>query len=242
VQNITQKYPLIILFGPPGCGKGTQANLLSKKLNLYNFSLGSSVRKFVNDNSEPSSQYFKEANVIKDFLQSGELIDFEIVKKILKSDFIHRIEQGQDVLLEGLPRTVAQADWLVKFIETQKIEAFFYHFILSEQLVLDRLSSRYYVSGDEQPYSSYEEALEHCKAGEKPVRRKDDMSLDIVRHRYEVQYASCEAEIIAKIQNCRHVNLIDIDASPTQDKIFQNILDSLKDSRDNKTQSISHTS
>ncbi|GAB4144886.1 MAG: adenylate kinase [Patescibacteria group bacterium] len=211
---------MIVLFGPPGCGKGTQANLICKELNLINLSVGSSVRKFVHDNQISDSPDFDRAEKIKAMLNSGELLDFEDVKYIIEGDIKQYISEHRNILIEGLPRTKEQADWLANFFESNGVEVLFFHFVLDEDRVLERLSHRYYVPGNEVPYASYEKALAACPEGVTPTQRKDDMQEDIIRHRYDVQYASCKEGIISTMSTPKDIKVIEIDASPAPDFIF----------------------
>lgn len=91
----------IIIFGPPGAGKGTQAELLSKKLNLYHLSTGDVLRKAVSEETELGLQ-------AKDIIDRGELVPDDIMIGIVKEALItNRIENG--FILDGFPRTIEQA-------------------------------------------------------------------------------------------------------------------------------------
>lgn len=213
--------PLIILFGPPGSGKGTQANLICKELDLFSLSIGNSVRAFVNQNSSPDSPEAERVSRLKRKLESGELQDFEDVKYIVEKEIKTSILEHKNILIEGLPRTTEQAEWLAEFFRESNVECLFYHFVLPQEVVLERLSHRFYAPGDETPYSSYEEALGHCNGAETPIQRKDDQDVNIIKHRYEKQYESVQGSILSTVSECDNVKIIDVDATPEAEVIFE---------------------
>lgn len=221
------QYPVIVLFGPPGCGKGTQANLICEHLGMLNLSVGSSVRQFVKDNSQPNSLNLDRANRIEGNLQSGELLHFDEVKYIVESDIKNSIASHRNILIEGLPRTPEQAQWLAEFFDSNQVKVLFFHFLIDEDQVLERLSHRYYAPGSEIPCASYEEAMKLCQPGQVPTRRKDDMDQQIIKHRYDVQYASCKVEILETMNRCQVVQVINLDASPSPDFIFEELVNTI---------------
>lgn len=96
----------VILFGPPGSGKGTQAQLLADKLNLFHFDTGKYIRDILYN-----SEFKNDASIKKErnLNESGQLNTsswvFEIVSKKIKE--IDKINKG--IVLSGSPRTVAEA-------------------------------------------------------------------------------------------------------------------------------------
>jgi adenylate kinase len=219
--------PLIILFGAPGSGKGTQANLVCKELGLLNLSIGNSVRAFVHKHDNPESKESTRAEKLRNKLESGQLQDFEDIKYIVENEIKDNIKLGKNMLIEGLPRTQEQADWLADFFTQSNVECLFFHFVLPESLILERLTHRFYAPNDENPYPSFEEALSHCKENETPIRRKDDQDLSIIKRRLDEQYNGCKDGIIGKISKCSTVKVTDIDASLTPHQVFKQLFQHL---------------
>lgn len=94
----------IILLGPPGCGKGTQADLLEKTLQIPKISTGEMLRAAVAEQTPLGQQ-------VKDIMQGGELVDDNIIISLVK----HRIALSDckhGFLFDGLPRTIVQAEKL----------------------------------------------------------------------------------------------------------------------------------
>lgn len=94
----------LILFGPPGVGKGTQAEMIALKLDLFHLSTGEVLRKAVADGTELG----KEAKVIMD---SGALVTDDIMIGIVR-DALKNNSKKNGFILDGFPRTIAQAEAL----------------------------------------------------------------------------------------------------------------------------------
>ena len=103
---------VIIIFGPPGAGKGTQANLICKKLNFIHFSTGEALRNEI-------AKKTKLGNQIADIISKGDLVTDELSTQITKNFII--ANKNKDVLLDGFPRTLKQAENLLEIFKEFKI-------------------------------------------------------------------------------------------------------------------------
>ncbi len=101
----------IVLLGPPGCGKGTQAVLLAGALGVPAISTGEMLRDAVARGSELGRQ-------VAAILASGRLVDDETMAGVV-ADRLDREDARQGFLLDGYPRTQAQADTLTEILEGQ---------------------------------------------------------------------------------------------------------------------------
>ena len=91
----------IVIFGPPGAGKGTQSNLIVKKFNLYQLSTGELLRKEISDNTELGKQ-------ISTIMDSGSLVSDNIVGDLTKKYISNRIYKNR-LIFDGYPRNLNQA-------------------------------------------------------------------------------------------------------------------------------------
>ncbi len=99
---------VIIIFGPPGSGKGTQAKLLAKQLNLIHFSTGEELRKEANKKTKLGKQ-------INSLISQGNLVPDELSTQITQN-FIFS-NKKKNILLDGFPRTLKQAENLLTFFK-----------------------------------------------------------------------------------------------------------------------------
>ena len=97
-------FMILILFGPPGAGKGTQADLLKDKFNLLHLSTGDILREEVSNNTDLGQQ-------AKKFMDSGELVTDELIIGMIKNK-IDSTKNVEGFLFDGFPRTISQAEAL----------------------------------------------------------------------------------------------------------------------------------
>jgi adenylate kinase len=105
----------IILFGPPGVGKGTQAALLASAYNLHHISTGDMLRAAIAAGSELGK-------VAKGHVESGSLVPDDVIIGLVKEVLLEQMEHERGFLLDGFPRTVEQAKALDKLFAELKIE------------------------------------------------------------------------------------------------------------------------
>ena len=98
----------IILLGPPGAGKGTQARFLVEKRNMIQLSTGDMLREAKNSGSEMG-------NLVAEVMARGDLVTDEIVIGLIREKISG--EKGRGFIFDGFPRTLKQADALGKLLE-----------------------------------------------------------------------------------------------------------------------------
>ena len=146
----------LILFGPPGSGKGTQSDKLVEKYGLIHLSTGNLLRQEIKDKTPLGLE-------AKSFIDKGQLVPDEVVIGMVDSCFDqHKGAKG--FLFDGYPRTVAQAEALDKLLELKKTGIKTVLFLnVDEEELIKRLVNRGKTSG-----------------------RSDDMDESVQRKRQEV--------------------------------------------------------
>ena len=106
----------IIIFGPPGAGKGTQAKYLVKKLNSFQVSTGDMLREEIQKDSDIGKKIINNMN-------EGKFVEDEIVNKLLEK-IIFDTNKKNKLIFDGYPRTINQAKNLENLLNksNQKIE------------------------------------------------------------------------------------------------------------------------
>lgn len=121
----------LILLGAPGAGKGTQAEIISKKLGIPTISTGAIIRESIKSGSELG-------NKVKSIIESGKLVSDDIVIEIIENR-LKEDDCKNGFILDGFPRTIAQADALeklgIKIDTVASIE-------VSDEDIIKRLSGR----------------------------------------------------------------------------------------------------
>ena len=125
----------IVIFGPPGAGKGTQSKFIVKKYNLYQLSTGDLLRNEIKNKSELGTKIYSIIN-------SGGLVSDEIVGNLIEK-FVSNDEFKNKIIFDGYPRTLTQAknldNLLIKY--GQKIDVVL-KLTVSLETIKKRISER----------------------------------------------------------------------------------------------------
>ena len=125
----------LVLLGPPGAGKGTQAEKLSEKLGVPQISTGDLFRKNISEGTPLGVE-------AKRYLDAGDLVPAELTNKLVE-DRIEQPDAADGFILDGYPRSVEQAKALDEMLKNHdtKLDAVL-EFAVSEQELLERLKAR----------------------------------------------------------------------------------------------------
>lgn len=126
---------IVILIGPPGAGKGTQAKMLAEHYGIAHISTGDMFRAAVAEETPVGKQ-------VKEVLDSGELVSDDLVIAVIKE----RISQDDcraGFLLDGYPRTEPQAENFAELQKTLKSESFHViELVVPEENIIARIKAR----------------------------------------------------------------------------------------------------
>ena len=206
----------IIFLGPPGAGKGTQAQLLAKELGIPQISTGEILRKAMREGTKTGLE-------AKRYVESGALVPDDVVIAIVR-ERLQEPDCANGYMLDGFPRTVYQAEELGKFARIDvavELE-------LADEIIIQRLSGRrvcpkcgatYHISllkNGEVWISS----VAYLNDSEKLIQRPDD-SEETIRNRLKV-YQSQTAPLISYYRGLGLLKTISCDG--TVESNFQKVL------------------
>ena len=129
---------VLIFLGPPGSGKGTQAEILTEKLNLNHLSIGDLLRENIEKNTELGK-------LASDYVRSGELVPDELIIDLMDSYFtsVKNKNDISGIILDGFPRTIKQAIALEDKIKQLNVSIkAVVNLDISDQKILNRLAGR----------------------------------------------------------------------------------------------------
>lgn len=131
----------IILYGPPGSGKGTQAELLAREFGLVHFDTGRFLESMVHD---PARQREKIIRRERRLFDEGYLMTPSFVRKEVLRQIERLYQGGLGVVLSGSPRTLYEADSVISLLEKLygKKNIFVIRFIISDEEVMRRNTAR----------------------------------------------------------------------------------------------------
>ena len=207
----------LVLLGPPGAGKGTQAANIIKEYDVVHISTGDIFRKNIKEQTELGKK-------VKDYLDKGLLVPDELTVDLVW-DRLDQDDCKDGFLLDGFPRTLAQADALQKGLEERNIKLDkVINIEVDKSVLVKRLAGRrvctncgatYHV--DVKP-TKVEGVCDECK-GHSVIQRDDDKE-ETVLNRIEV-YENETAPLIGYYNN---LDLIyNVDGTLPVDEVFEKI-------------------
>lgn len=174
----------LILLGPPGAGKGTQAEILSKKLGIETISTGVMLRTAIREKTELGK-------LAEGYINDGKLVPDEVVVGIVK-ERLQKEDCKKGFILDGFPRTTAQAEALLETgVEIDKVLSL----EVPDETIIERLSGRRECKDCGTPYhvvfkpSSKGDICDAC--GGELIQRADDNE-ETVKNRIDIYHEQTE--------------------------------------------------
>ncbi len=172
----------LVFLGPPGAGKGTYAKALVEKLGIPHISTGDMFRETASSGTELGRR-------IKEIMERGDLVPDELVNEMVR-ERLSRKDCENGFILDGYPRTVAQAEALDRILSDMGRElTWAIFFDVPEEVVVQRLTNRRICPKCGKIYNlltmppKEDNLCDVCKV---PLVQRDDDREDVVRRRYKV--------------------------------------------------------
>ncbi len=214
----------IILLGPPGAGKGTQAERMVRDYGLVHLSTGEILREAVAKGTELGRK-------AKAYMDAGDLVPDELVIGIIRDRLAERDTRERGVLLDGFPRTIGQAEALAQVMDELKMgKPIVINLSAPDDVLIRRLSGRRMCDACETIYHIDRDGVDvgddcpQCSGG-KIYERSDDQP-DAIEERLRT-YQEKTAPLIGFYRQRGLLIDIDGDSGGDADKVYKRLVASL---------------
>lgn len=212
----------IVLLGPPGVGKGTQAKILSERTGLAHISSGDLFRENLKNQTELG-------NLAQTYMTRGELVPDDVTIAMIR-DRLSRSDCKAGAILDGFPRTPTQADTLESILEEEfngQVDSVPVMIVAGNELV-ERLSNRWTCRASGHIFngkSNPPKETGKCDFDGSELYQRDDDKAGTVKHRIQV-YLNQSSPLISYYRD--HGKLVEIDGMQSIEQVTQALMFALK--------------
>ena len=170
----------VIIFGPPGAGKGTQAQYLVNKYQYHQISTGDMLR-----NESKNNTYLGKK--ISDLINKGNFVNDDIVNTLLIKE-ISKSKKRNKIIFDGYPRNISQAKNLDNLLEADKqIIGSVIYLNVSKEVIKNRISGRVICQKCNTIFNKFEnfEELKNHKCDTKYLKKRTDDDIEVFIRRYD---------------------------------------------------------
>jgi adenylate kinase len=212
----------IIIMGPQGSGKGTQARLLAKKYDLQIFEIGDILREIANQDTKIGREIDEIIN------KKGQFVPWELLRKVIDQE-IESFDKNKGILFDGTPRRIEEvAYWNKKLKEMGRKVDYIFYIDISKDESIKRLSSRKLCRKSAHPLIVGKDIKEEDKkcpiCGGEIYRREDDTPEKVLKRlEWNKKLLNPVIEYYKKKNR-----LIEINGEQRIEEVFREIVDYIK--------------
>lgn len=209
---------VIIIFGPPGSGKGTQAVKIVQKYGLTYFGTGDLIR----DEAEKDTEFGRK---FKEILSDGQgrLVPDDLIEQFI-GERIKNLDFNKGVIFDGYPRTISQANSLKNIL--RGIKPLVLILKVDSAAIIERILSRRICESCEKVFENpVELGISQCDAcGGKLIQRGDD-NAEVIKKRIDIyeQETAPLVDFYQKEGKMNAVSIIEINGNPSIEEVWQEI-------------------
>ena len=170
----------LILLGPPGAGKGTQAKFIAKKFNLYQLSTGDLLRNEIKNKTEIGKK-------IDHIIAHGDFVVDEIINQLLKT-VIKNSSNRNNIIFDGYPRNISQAENLEIILNEDNQSINFIFFLkVTREIIEKRILGRITCEKCNTTFNEYldHDEIEKHECGNSYLKKREDDNEEVIITRYE---------------------------------------------------------
>jgi len=205
----------IVLLGPPGAGKGTQAQFIVKNYNYFQLSTGDLLRKEINKKTDLGKK-------IESLISKGKFVPDDLVENILKNT-IDSLDNKEKIIFDGYPRNINQAHNLENIMKElgQKIDAVIY-LNVNREVIHMRIMGRMTCLKCNVTLNEFfnKEEINNHECGKKNLRRRDDDQEEVIMKRFDT-YINETKPVLNFYTN--HGNFYELDGTLKMEEISNKI-------------------
>ena len=171
----------LIIFGAPGAGKGTQANFIAKKFNLYQLSTGDILRNEIKNKTSVGKK-------IELIINQGDFVKDNIISELLKKVITNPLYRNK-IIFDGYPRNIEQAENLELMLNSDNQSINFIFFLkVNREIIEKRILGRIICEKCKKIFNEYfdkKEDIEKHKCGTSYLKKRKDDNENVLITRYD---------------------------------------------------------